>query len=48
MSLGKVNQWWQLNNIKFFLIFFAVWFILLVFVILIYLNSLCKSATLKM
>nr|UZC33341.1 NADH dehydrogenase subunit 5 [Mastotermes darwiniensis] len=35
MSLGKVNQWWQLNNMKFFLMFFAVWFILLVFVMLI-------------
>nr|URX54065.1 NADH dehydrogenase subunit 5 [Paraneotermes simplicicornis] len=31
MYLGKVNQWWQYNNLKIFLMFFVMWIIFLMF-----------------
>jgi hypothetical protein len=40
MYLGKINQWWQYNNLRVFLIFFVIWVIVLMF-IFIYLYSLC-------
>jgi hypothetical protein len=39
MYLGKVNQWWQYNNLKLFLMFFVMWVIILMFIV-IYLNIL--------
>nr|WGO58075.1 NADH dehydrogenase subunit 5 [Rhabdoblatta omei] len=35
MQLGKVNQWWQFNNLKFFLMFFVMWFIVIMFMLII-------------
>nr|URX53805.1 NADH dehydrogenase subunit 5 [Bifiditermes nr. madagascariensis]URX53818.1 NADH dehydrogenase subunit 5 [Bifiditermes nr. madagascariensis] len=31
MYLGSVNQWWQYNSLKMFLMFFVMWFIVLMF-----------------
>nr|UQJ75255.1 NADH dehydrogenase subunit 5 [Paraneotermes simplicicornis] len=31
MYLGKVNQWWQYNSLKIFLMFFVMWIIFLMF-----------------
>jgi hypothetical protein len=39
--LGNVNQWWQYNNLKVFLIFFVMWLIVLIF-LFVYLNILCR------
>nr|UQJ75177.1 NADH dehydrogenase subunit 5 [Marginitermes cactiphagus] len=30
--LGNVNQWWQYNNLKVFLMFFVMWLVVLIFV----------------
>nr|YP_010946863.1 NADH dehydrogenase subunit 5 [Rhabdoblatta similsinuata]WGO57620.1 NADH dehydrogenase subunit 5 [Rhabdoblatta similsinuata] len=35
MVLGKVNQWWQFNNLKLFLMFFVMWFIMIMFMLII-------------
>nr|YP_010946850.1 NADH dehydrogenase subunit 5 [Rhabdoblatta nigrovittata]WGO57607.1 NADH dehydrogenase subunit 5 [Rhabdoblatta nigrovittata] len=35
MKLSKVNQWWQFNNLKFFLMFFVMWFIVIMFMLII-------------
>lgn len=35
MYIGKVNQWWQYNNLKFFLIFFVIWIVILIFILII-------------
>nr|URX53027.1 NADH dehydrogenase subunit 5 [Glyptotermes sp. 9 AB-2022a]URX53040.1 NADH dehydrogenase subunit 5 [Glyptotermes sp. 9 AB-2022a] len=32
MYMSSVNQWWQYNDIKMFLLFFVLWFIVLMFV----------------
>jgi NADH-ubiquinone oxidoreductase chain 5 len=39
-NLGKVNQWFQYNNLKVFLGFFVMWIIILMFILIYYLNSL--------
>nr|WHM51817.1 NADH dehydrogenase subunit 5 [Stolotermes victoriensis] len=31
IQLGKVNQWWQYNSLSVFLLFFAVWLVVLMF-----------------
>nr|URX53753.1 NADH dehydrogenase subunit 5 [Bifiditermes nr. madagascariensis] len=31
MYLGSVNQWWQYNSLKVFMMFFVMWFIVLMF-----------------
>nr|URX53441.1 NADH dehydrogenase subunit 5 [Calcaritermes emarginicollis] len=33
MYLGNVNQWWQYNNLKMFLMFFVLWVIVLMFML---------------
>nr|URX52936.1 NADH dehydrogenase subunit 5 [Cryptotermes cynocephalus] len=33
MFLGSVNQWWQYNNLKLFLMFFVMWIIVLMFIV---------------
>lgn len=38
--LSRVNQWWQYNNLKLFLVFFVMWIIILIFIV-VYLNILC-------
>nr|AVN67771.1 NADH dehydrogenase subunit 5 [Periplaneta australasiae] len=35
MYMGKVNQWWQYNNLKFFLMFFVMWVVMLMFMLMI-------------
>jgi len=40
-NLGRVNQWFQYNNLKVFLGFFVMWIVILLFVLVFYLNSLC-------
>nr|YP_010620987.1 NADH dehydrogenase subunit 5 [Periplaneta ceylonica]WAX39370.1 NADH dehydrogenase subunit 5 [Periplaneta ceylonica] len=35
MFLGKINQWWQYNNLKFFLMFFVMWIVVLMFMLII-------------
>jgi NADH-ubiquinone oxidoreductase chain 5 len=43
IHLSRVNQWWQYNNLKLFLIFFVMWIVVLIFIIIfIYLNILCR------
>nr|URX53183.1 NADH dehydrogenase subunit 5 [Neotermes phragmosus] len=32
--LSSINQWWQYNNLKLFLMFFVMWFIILMFIII--------------
>nr|QWL25015.1 NADH dehydrogenase subunit 5 [Cryptotermes brevis] len=32
--LGKINQWWQYNNLKLFLMFFVLWVMILMFIII--------------
>jgi hypothetical protein len=39
-NLGKVNQWFQHNNLKVFLGFFVMWVIILMLILIYYLNSL--------
>jgi NADH-ubiquinone oxidoreductase chain 5 len=39
-NLGKINQWFQYNNIKVFLGFFVMWIFILLFILIYYLNSL--------
>nr|YP_010946837.1 NADH dehydrogenase subunit 5 [Rhabdoblatta marginata]WGO57594.1 NADH dehydrogenase subunit 5 [Rhabdoblatta marginata] len=34
MKLSNINQWWQYNNLKLFLMFFVMWFIVIVFILL--------------
>nr|URX54143.1 NADH dehydrogenase subunit 5 [Glyptotermes sp. 15 AB-2022a] len=34
MYSSSINQWWQYNNLKVFLMFFVMWFIILVFMII--------------
>jgi hypothetical protein len=34
-NLGKVNQWFQYNNLKVFLGFFVMWVIILLFLLLL-------------
>nr|AVN67524.1 NADH dehydrogenase subunit 5 [Pycnoscelus indicus] len=33
MSISKINQWWQFNNLKMFLLFFVMWIIVIMFMI---------------
>nr|URX53961.1 NADH dehydrogenase subunit 5 [Cryptotermes domesticus] len=33
MYLSSVNQWWQYNNLKLFLVFFVMWIIILMFIV---------------
>nr|AVN67241.1 NADH dehydrogenase subunit 5 [Methana sp. AUS1] len=33
MYFSKVNQWWQYNNLKFFLMFFVMWMIVIMFML---------------
>nr|YP_005351198.1 NADH dehydrogenase subunit 5 [Periplaneta americana]ADD71933.1 NADH dehydrogenase subunit 5 [Periplaneta americana] len=35
MYMGKINQWWQYNNLKFFLMFFVMWIIIMMFMLII-------------
>nr|YP_010621052.1 NADH dehydrogenase subunit 5 [Protagonista lugubris]WAX39435.1 NADH dehydrogenase subunit 5 [Protagonista lugubris] len=35
MYMSKINQWWQYNNLKFFLMFFVMWIIMLMFMLII-------------
>nr|YP_010620974.1 NADH dehydrogenase subunit 5 [Mimosilpha disticha]WAX39344.1 NADH dehydrogenase subunit 5 [Mimosilpha disticha] len=35
MYMGKVNQWWQYNNLKFFLMFFVMWIVVMMFMLMI-------------
>nr|AVN68133.1 NADH dehydrogenase subunit 5 [Protagonista lugubris] len=35
MYMSKINQWWQYNNLKFFLMFFVMWLIMLMFMLII-------------
>nr|UEV86529.1 NADH dehydrogenase subunit 5 [Periplaneta lateralis] len=35
MYMGKINQWWQYNNLKFFLMFFVMWIVVLMFLLII-------------
>jgi NADH-ubiquinone oxidoreductase chain 5 len=39
-NLGRVNQWFQYNNLKVFLGFFVMWVVILLFVLNFCLNSL--------
>nr|URX54403.1 NADH dehydrogenase subunit 5 [Cryptotermes havilandi] len=34
MYLSSVNQWWQYNNLKLFLVFFVMWIIVLMFIVI--------------
>nr|URX53610.1 NADH dehydrogenase subunit 5 [Cryptotermes sp. 3 AB-2022a] len=34
MYLGSVNQWWQYNSLKLFLMFFVMWVIVLMFLVI--------------
>nr|YP_010946486.1 NADH dehydrogenase subunit 5 [Cyrtonotula maculosa]WGO57204.1 NADH dehydrogenase subunit 5 [Cyrtonotula maculosa] len=36
MILSKVNQWWQYNNLKLFLMFFVMWFIVIMLMLIMY------------
>jgi NADH-ubiquinone oxidoreductase chain 5 len=40
IHLSSVNQWWQYNNLKLFLMFFVMWVVVLIFII-VCLNILC-------
>nr|AVN68307.1 NADH dehydrogenase subunit 5 [Panesthia angustipennis] len=33
MSMSSVNQWWQFNNLKMFLMFFVMWMIVIMFML---------------
>nr|AVN68060.1 NADH dehydrogenase subunit 5 [Polyzosteria viridissima] len=33
MYMSKINQWWQYNNLKFFLMFFVMWIIIVMFML---------------
>nr|YP_010621039.1 NADH dehydrogenase subunit 5 [Periplaneta svenhedini]WAX39422.1 NADH dehydrogenase subunit 5 [Periplaneta svenhedini] len=35
MYMSKINQWWQYNNLKFFLMFFVMWIVVLMFMLFI-------------
>nr|WGO58062.1 NADH dehydrogenase subunit 5 [Rhabdoblatta melancholica] len=35
MLFSKINQWWQFNNLKFFLMFFVMWFIVIMFMLIL-------------
>nr|YP_054490.1 NADH dehydrogenase subunit 5 [Periplaneta fuliginosa]BAD32636.1 NADH dehydrogenase subunit 5 [Periplaneta fuliginosa] len=35
MYMGSINQWWQYNNLKFFLMFFVMWIVVLMFMLMI-------------
>nr|AVN67280.1 NADH dehydrogenase subunit 5 [Archimandrita tessellata] len=35
MYMGSVNQWWQFNNLKVFLMFFVMWIIVIMFMLYI-------------
>jgi hypothetical protein len=39
-KLGRVNQWFQYNNLKVFLGVFVMWIVILLFILTYYLNSL--------
>jgi len=39
-SLGRVNQWFQYNNLRVFLGFVVMWVVILLFVLAFYLSSL--------
>jgi NADH-ubiquinone oxidoreductase chain 5 len=32
MFLSRVNQWWQYNSLRIFLIFFVMWVVILIFI----------------
>nr|AVN67313.1 NADH dehydrogenase subunit 5 [Blaberus discoidalis] len=33
MNMSKINQWWQFNNLKIFLMFFVMWMIVIMFML---------------
>nr|AVN67901.1 NADH dehydrogenase subunit 5 [Epilampra maya] len=33
MNMSKINQWWQFNNLKMFLMFFVMWMIFIIFML---------------
>nr|YP_010620961.1 NADH dehydrogenase subunit 5 [Hebardina concinna]WAX39305.1 NADH dehydrogenase subunit 5 [Hebardina concinna] len=33
MYMSKINQWWQYNNLKFFLMFFVMWLLIIMFML---------------
>nr|YP_010620935.1 NADH dehydrogenase subunit 5 [Bundoksia longissima]WAX39266.1 NADH dehydrogenase subunit 5 [Bundoksia longissima] len=35
LYISKINQWWQYNNLKFFLMFFVMWIIMIMFMMII-------------
>nr|WAX39331.1 NADH dehydrogenase subunit 5 [Homalosilpha sp. 1 ZQW-2020] len=35
MYMGKINQWWQYNNLKFFLMFFVMWIVVMMFMLMV-------------
>ena len=39
-NAGRVNQWFQYNNLRVFLEFFVMWIVILLFILIYYLNSL--------
>jgi NADH-ubiquinone oxidoreductase chain 5 len=43
INLSKVNQWWQYNSLRVFLLFFVMWVIVLIFIFCFYLNSLFRA-----
>nr|YP_009373410.1 NADH dehydrogenase subunit 5 [Neostylopyga rhombifolia]AQD17631.1 NADH dehydrogenase subunit 5 [Neostylopyga rhombifolia] len=34
MYMGKINQWWQYNNLKFFLMFFVMWIVMIMLMLI--------------
>jgi hypothetical protein len=43
VNLSRVNQWWQYNSLKVFLLFFVMWVIILIFIFCFYLNGLFRA-----
>nr|AVN67639.1 NADH dehydrogenase subunit 5 [Parcoblatta divisa] len=35
MKLGSVNQWWQYNNLKMFMLFFVMWIVIIMFMLIL-------------
>ena len=33
IRISRINQWWQFNNLKMFLLFFVMWIIVIIFII---------------
>nr|AVN67661.1 NADH dehydrogenase subunit 5 [Parcoblatta pensylvanica] len=35
MKLGSINQWWQYNNMKMFMLFFVMWILIIMFMLML-------------